>query len=178
MEEMIRCIKLRLGLLLWSLGLLFQAGLLCWEYRTFLSIQTLKTKLFKTKGILNRASLWKIQAPLQLNKLIDFSQELKKYAAHFDEIEITYKNFCELESYIELTIRFKVKHDDIFWNFFKTLYTYHKGRIESIYLSLSREKEELLDQDTSLPSFPKNEASNLRINGLYTARYYCFTPEG
>ncbi|WP_162147088.1 hypothetical protein [Holospora obtusa] len=180
MGEMIQCIKFRLGFLLWSTGVCLQAGILVWGYTTFSEIKILEFQLTKAQRTLVRASTWTVQNPLYSQKLLEFSKEIQQHARHFSNIQVIYKTPSDFKPFIEITIKFRIQHDDIFWNFFKTLYTQHKGRIESLYLSLSREKDEFFDQEQdSLSSLRKYEENvNTYINGTYTARYYYFNPEG
>ena len=171
-------ITLRLGLILWSVGGLLHGSLFYWGYKKFLRIKALESSIVQRKCVLKRALTWQISRPLHLDKLSNFSQELQKYATHFNTIQVAYQTPSQQNAWIEMTITFKVKHDDIFWNFFKNLYKNHKGRIESVALTLSREEPAQLDQETLSPSFPGDEAVKSGIHGVYTVRYYFFNSAG
>ncbi|WP_207760961.1 hypothetical protein [Holospora curviuscula] len=177
MRWMIRYVKLRFGVLLWSIGTVLNGSFFYWGYKNFSRIKDLELYLTRTTDVLKRALTWKVEDFFLPDKLPEFSQELKKYAMHFDTLQVTYKKPFVGEAWIEMTITFKIQHDDIFWNFFKALYTRYKGRIESVTLTLSRGEAEASDYDASSPHFSEDEALKNWINGVYKARYYFFNAE-
>lgn len=163
---------MRFGIVFWACALLLEFASLYAFYSTKQRAEHLRYLIAQEGSTVTEAKKWVLPETINSRNISKFSQEIQKIAQNFDEIQITFQESTTQKTWIELTMTFTLKHDDIFWKFFTNVHEQYRGRLHSVNLLLYKENNTSPEMDFNTVEVSSDEKISLK--GKYIARWYYF----